>query len=39
MAIDGLEWDAPDTADNAEAFGFPGPGRGARAGAFPRSGP
>ena len=26
MAIDGLEWDAPDTAENAAAFGFSGAG-------------
>jgi Insertion element 4 transposase N-terminal len=24
MAIDGFEWDAPDTPENAAAFGFPG---------------
>jgi hypothetical protein len=26
MAIDGFEWDAPDTPGNAAAFGHPGPG-------------
>jgi hypothetical protein len=26
MAIDGLEWDAPDTRENAAAFGFAGAG-------------
>jgi Insertion element 4 transposase N-terminal/Transposase DDE domain len=26
MAIDGFEWDAPDTKENAAAFGFPGGG-------------
>jgi hypothetical protein len=26
MAIDGFEWDAPDTPGNAAAFGYPGPG-------------
>jgi hypothetical protein len=26
MAIDGLEWDAPDTEENAAAFGFAGTG-------------
>jgi hypothetical protein len=41
MAIDGFEWDAPDTAENAAAFGYPGPGAGAGAGdggraAFPK---
>jgi hypothetical protein len=29
MAIDGFEWDAPDTAENAAAFGLPGAGEGA----------
>ena len=24
MAIDGFEWDAPDTKENAAAFGFSG---------------
>ena len=35
MAIDGFEWDAPDTAENAAAFGFPGAGEGDRP-AFPK---
>src|SRR6202049_512994 len=26
MAIDGFEWDAPDTKENAAAFGFAGAG-------------
>jgi hypothetical protein len=26
MAVDGFEWDAPDTKENAEAFGYPGKG-------------
>ena len=26
MAIDGLEWDAPDTPGNAAGFGYPGGG-------------
>ena len=36
MSIDGLEWDVPDTAANAAAFGYPGPGRTAPA-AFPKA--
>src|ERR1700692_2484327 len=28
MAIDGFEWDAPDTPENAAAFGFSGAGTG-----------
>jgi len=35
MAIDGFEWDAPDTRENAAAFGFPGAGQGDRP-AFPK---
>jgi Insertion element 4 transposase N-terminal len=36
MSIDGLEWDVPDSAANAAAFGYPGAGKeGARA-AFPK---
>jgi hypothetical protein len=31
MSIDGLEWDVPDTAANAEAFGYPGTGNGGKA--------
>ena len=27
MAIDGFEWDVPDTPQNAAAFGFPGSGK------------
>ena len=27
MAIDGFEWDAPDTPGNAAAFGYPGGGQ------------
>jgi Insertion element 4 transposase N-terminal/Transposase DDE domain len=27
MAIDGFEWDAPDTKENVAAFGFPGSGK------------
>jgi hypothetical protein len=26
MAMDGFEWDAPDTPENAAAFGFAGAG-------------
>jgi hypothetical protein len=29
MAIDGLEWDAPGTRENAAAFGFADAGRSA----------
>jgi DDE family transposase len=39
MAIDGLEWDVPDTPENAAAFGFSGSVAGAGSGeraAFPR---
>ena len=32
MAIDGFEWDAPDTKENAAAFGFPGSGKDAQPG-------
>ena len=35
MSIDGLEWDAPDTAANAAEFGYPGTGNGGKA-AFPK---
>jgi hypothetical protein len=35
MAIDGFEWDAPDSKENAAAFGFPGTGEGDRP-AFPK---
>jgi hypothetical protein len=34
MAIDGFEWDAPDTPDNAAAFGYAGSGD--RRSAFPK---
>ena len=37
MAIDGFEWDAPDTPENAAAFGFAGTGAGdADRPAFPK---
>jgi Insertion element 4 transposase N-terminal/Transposase DDE domain len=37
MAIDGFEWDAPDTGANAAAFGFSGAGRdGADRPAYPK---
>jgi hypothetical protein len=35
MAIGGFEWDAPDTKENAAAFGFPGASGGDRP-AFPK---
>jgi hypothetical protein len=35
MAIDGFEWDAPYTRENAAAFGFPGASEGDRS-AFPK---
>jgi hypothetical protein len=35
MAIDGVEWDAPDTKENAAAFGYPAAGKGDRP-AFPK---
>jgi hypothetical protein len=34
MTIDGFEWDAPDSRENAEAFGYAGAGAGQ--GAFPK---
>lgn len=34
MAIDGMEWDVPDTAENADAFGYAGSG--ASRSAFPK---
>jgi Insertion element 4 transposase N-terminal len=34
MAIDGFEWDAPDTKENAAAFGYPGAGK--ERAAFPK---
>jgi transposase IS4-like protein/DDE family transposase len=36
MSIDGLEWDVPDTAANAAAFGYSGTG-GQEKSAFPRA--
>jgi hypothetical protein len=36
MSIDGLEWDVPDTAANAAAFGYPG-GKDGMAAAFPKA--
>ena len=33
MAVDGFEWDAPDSRENAEAFGYAGP---ERTGGFPK---
>src|ERR1022692_2139724 len=37
MAIDGFEWDAPDTAENAAAFGYSGKGAGdAERPAYPK---
>jgi hypothetical protein len=32
LAIDGVEWDVPDTKENAAAFGYPGGGA-----AFPKA--
>ncbi|WP_180989995.1 hypothetical protein [Streptomyces noursei] len=34
MAVDGFEWDAPDTPANADAFGYTGGS--ARPSAFPK---
>ena len=34
MAVDGFEWDAPDSRENAAAFGYAGAG--ADRGAFPK---
>lgn len=36
MGIDGMEWEAPDTAASAAEFGYPGTGDGERA-AFPKA--
>jgi hypothetical protein len=36
MSIDGLEWDVPDTAANAGAFGYPGTGKEGTRAAFPK---
>src|ERR1700733_3825937 len=35
MAVDGFEWDVPDTPANAAAFGYPGGGK--DRGAFPKA--
>lgn len=40
MSIDGMEWDVPDTAENAAEFGYPGTGTGTGGGeraAFPKA--
>jgi Insertion element 4 transposase N-terminal len=37
MSIDGLEWDVPDTAANAAAFGYPGTGKDGAPAAFPKA--
>jgi hypothetical protein len=37
MSIDGLEWDVPDTAANAAAFGYPGAGKDGVPAAFPKA--
>ena len=37
MSIDGLEWDVPDTAANAAAFGYPGSGKDDAPAAFPKA--
>jgi hypothetical protein len=37
MSIDGLEWDIPDTAANAAAFGYPGAGKDGAPAAFPKA--
>jgi hypothetical protein len=36
MAIDGFEWDAPDTPVNAAQFGYPGTGKDDAPGSFPK---
>jgi hypothetical protein len=36
MSIDGLEWDVPDSAVNAAAFGYPGSGKDGSPAAFPK---
>jgi hypothetical protein len=36
LALDGVRLDLPDTPANAQIFGRPGTGRGARVGAFPQ---
>jgi hypothetical protein len=37
MSIDGLEWDAPDSAANAAAFGYPGSGKDGSPAVFPKA--
>ena len=37
MSIDGMEWDVPDSKENAAAFGYPGTGKDGRR-PFRRSG-
>ena len=37
MSIDGLEWDVPDSAANAAAFGYPGTGKDSAPAAFPKA--
>jgi hypothetical protein len=37
MSIDGLEWDVPDTAENAAEFGYPGSGKDGSPAAFPKA--
>src|SRR6202034_60873 len=37
MSIDGLEWDVPDTAANAAAFGYSGTGKDDAPAAFPKA--
>jgi hypothetical protein len=37
MAVDGMEWDVPDTAANAAFFGYPGTGKDKEPGAFPKA--
>ena len=37
MSIDGMEWDVPDSPANAAFFGYPGTGKDAAPGAFPKA--
>ncbi|MGH3847110.1 MAG: IS4 family transposase [Pseudonocardiaceae bacterium] len=37
MSMDGLEWDIPDSKQNAAAFGYPGTGKDAAPAAFPKA--
>jgi hypothetical protein len=37
MSIDGLEWDVPDSEQNAAAFGYPGTGKDTAPAAFPKA--